>query len=108
MCCVSWLTASGLFSAVLAPGSRLRADLAMEGELLSLLALPSQAVSRASLGLVMLDLRPAAAVRALFQADETASAPLERTDPPAIARAGRNAVASLMARVEARIAVLAA
>ena len=101
-----WLAASGLFAAVLAPGSRLRADLALEGELLSLLAMPAQRISRASLGLVLLDLRPAAAVRALVQADVTASAPLDATDPPGIARAGQAAVALLMTRVEERLAAV--
>ena len=48
-----WLAASGLFSAVLAPGSRARADLALEGELQSLLAMPAQGSSVAALGLVL-------------------------------------------------------
>lgn len=98
-----WLTASGLFSAVLAPGSRLRADLALEGELQSLLALPAQGVSRIGLGLVMLDLRVAAAVRVVFQADETATAPLAASNPPGIAQAGRAALARVMADIEARV-----
>jgi ABC-type uncharacterized transport system auxiliary subunit len=98
-----WLAASGLFSAVLAPGSRLPADLALEGELLSLLATPAQGSSRAALGFVLLDLRPAP-VRALLQADVSAEAPLEGVDPPELARSGRKAVARLMEAAEARIA----
>ena len=98
-----WLAASGLFSVVLAPGSRAHADLALEGELQSLLATPAQGSSRASLGMVLLDLRPSP-VHVLLQADETAEAPLEGTTPPEIARSGRAAVARLMAAVELGVA----
>ena len=98
-----WLAASGLFAAVLAPGSRARADLALEGELLSLLALPGQGITTASLGLVLLDLRPAP-VRVLLQADVTAQAALAGGGPPAIAASGREAVAGLLAGVERRVA----
>jgi cholesterol transport system auxiliary component len=98
-----WLTGSGLFAAVLAPGSRARADLALEGELHSLLATPAQGSSRAALGLVLLDLRPSP-VRVLTQSDETAEAPLSGTTPPEIASSGRAAVARLLAGVETRLA----
>ena len=98
-----WLAASGLFSAVLAPGSRLRADLALEGELLSLLARPADRLSRVSLGLVLLDLRPSP-VRVLLQTDVAATAPLDSGEPPAVAHAGQAALASAMQMVEAQIA----
>ena len=75
-----WLAASGQFAAVLAPGSRARADLALEGELQSLLALPAQGVVRAALGLVLLDLRPAP-VKVLLQRDVTAEAALAGRAP---------------------------
>ena len=97
-----WLAASGLFSAVLAPGSRLRADLALEGELLSLLAQPAQRVCRTALGLVLIDLRPAP-VRVLVQADVTAATVLTGDAAPAIALAGQAALSELMQRVEARL-----
>ncbi len=97
-----WLAASGLFSVVLAPGSRAHADLALEGELQSLLAMPAQGSSVAALGLVLIDLRPAPA-RVLLQDEETASAPLAGTSPPDIANAGREAVATLMAQVESKL-----
>ncbi len=102
-----WLAASGLFSAVLAPGSRLRADVALEGELLALLARPADRVSRVSLGLVLLDLRPSP-VRVLTQAELTATAPMGGPDAPAVARAGQAALASLMTLVEARVAAAVA
>ncbi len=98
-----WLAASGLFSAVLPPGSRARADLALEGELLSLIAIPGQGMSRAALSLLLIDLRPAPA-RILLQADETATAALGAAGPPDVARSGQAALAGLMAAVEARVA----
>ncbi len=98
-----WLAASGLFAAVLAPGSRAHADYALEGELQSLLATPAQGSSRAGLGLVLLDLRPSP-VKIVLQANESAEAPLAGTDASDLAQSGREAVARLMAAVETRIA----
>ena len=98
-----WLAASGLFSAVLAPGSRARADLALEGELQSLLATPAQGSSRAAMGVVLIDLAPSPS-RVLSQADETAEAPLDGRAPPQLAASGRAAVSRLMAAVEGRVA----
>ncbi len=97
-----WLAASGLFAAVLAPGSRARADLALEGELQTLLATPAQGSSRAALGLVVIDLHPSQA-RVLLQADATAQVPLLGSSPPQVAASGRAAVAQLMTEIEARI-----
>src|ERR1700744_2704204 len=41
-----WLSASGVFGAVLAPGSRVRSDLVLEAELTALLANPGAGVAR--------------------------------------------------------------
>jgi len=49
-----WLAASGLFSAVVGPGSRLRPDLVLEGELLRLHAEPAQGIARAGLSVLLL------------------------------------------------------
>ena len=49
----SWLAQSGLFSAVLAPGSRLAADLVLEGELDALWTVPAENTARAALGLTL-------------------------------------------------------
>ena len=100
-----WLAASGLFAGVLPPGSRAHADLALEGELLSLVAAPAQGESRAAMGIVLVDLRPAQP-HLLLQAEETAAAPLAGTEPPEIAQSGRQAVAALLNQVEHRIAPL--
>ncbi len=52
-----WLAASGLYSAVLAPGSRLHADLVLESELPTFVADPPAGVARVALSLVLLDQR---------------------------------------------------
>ncbi len=48
-----WLADSGLFSAVVAPGSRLLADLVLEGELAALWTVPAEHTARAALGLTV-------------------------------------------------------
>jgi cholesterol transport system auxiliary component len=53
-----WLTASGLFSAVTAPGSRLPPDLVLEGELVRLQAESEAAVARAALSVLLLSQTP--------------------------------------------------
>jgi ABC-type uncharacterized transport system auxiliary subunit len=97
-----WLAASGLFAAVLAPGSEARADLVLEGELLTLIADPAHGVSRAALGVVLLDMRPAAA-RLRLQAEIRADAPLTAVTGPGVAQSGCAALAMLLAMVERRI-----
>jgi ABC-type uncharacterized transport system auxiliary subunit len=52
----TWLAASGLFAAVVTPGSRADATLVLEGELTSLEAVPSAQEARAGLaGVLLLD-----------------------------------------------------
>ena len=50
-----WLAASGLFAAVVSPGSRLRAGLVLEAELLRLQAEPRAGLARAGLAALLLD-----------------------------------------------------
>jgi ABC-type uncharacterized transport system auxiliary subunit len=97
-----WLAASGLFAAVLAPGSRAHADLVLEGELLSLIADPAHGVSRAALGVVLLDVRPAAA-KLRLQAEIRAEAPLLAVTGPGVAQSGCAALAALLSLVEQRV-----
>jgi len=52
-----WLLDSRLFSAILAPGSRLTPDFVMEGELTRLAAMQSEGVARAELTLLLIDER---------------------------------------------------
>ncbi|MDO9709059.1 ABC-type transport auxiliary lipoprotein family protein [Paracraurococcus lichenis] len=49
-----WLVASGRFGAVTAPGSRLRSDLILEGELTRLQAEPANGLARAALSALLL------------------------------------------------------
>ena len=55
---LQWLADSGLFSAVVAPGSRLNADFVLEGELDVFIADLNAGVARVALALVLLDQRP--------------------------------------------------
>ena len=98
-----WLAASGRFAAVLAPGTRASSDLALEGEVQTLIAVPAQGISRAAMGLTLIDLRPSPA-HVLLQAELMASAPLAGTMPEQIAQSGQAAVAALLRAVEQRIA----
>ncbi|MDB5371609.1 MAG: hypothetical protein JWP04_251 [Belnapia sp.] len=49
-----WLAASGRFAAVTLPGSRLRADVVLEGELIRLQAEPAAGLGRAALSVLLL------------------------------------------------------
>jgi cholesterol transport system auxiliary component len=53
-----WLAASGIYAVVLAPGSRLNADLVLEGELETFVADVPAGMARARLAVVLLDQRP--------------------------------------------------
>ena len=95
----AWLAASGLFAAVLAPGSRATPDLVLEGELESLVADPGGGVARAALSYVLL--RAAGlADTVLTQAAPVATAPLAGRTPETEVAAMRAAVATLCGDVE--------
>ena len=98
-----WLADSGLFAAVVGPGSRITADLVLEGELLALHADLASMAARATLALVLIDQRPGSA-RIGLQRTVAASARLEGTDPPALARAQVAAVAAMLRETEADLA----
>jgi cholesterol transport system auxiliary component len=98
-----WLGDAGLFRAVLAPGSRLDADLVLEGELNTFQADLGAGVAHASLALVLLDQRSGAA-RVLLQRTETAEVPLNGTDPPALVEALKAALVAVLKKAERDIA----
>ena len=100
-----WLAASGQFAAVLAPGSRLPADLVLEGELLALRAEPARGVAVASIAYVLADQRPRDAVL-LRQETMDAEAPLLGADAPAQAAAQLRALAIVLARIEMSLRAL--
>jgi cholesterol transport system auxiliary component len=98
-----WLAASGLFSGVVAPGSRLQADLVLEGELTVLHADLGNGTARAALALVLIDQHPTPA-RVLLQRTETASVKLEGKDTPAQVHAQVAAVEAVLRQADADIA----
>ena len=103
-----WLAGSGLFSAVVSPGSRLRAGLVLEAELLRLQAEPRAGVARAGLAALLLDEpRAGGQARILGQFTPEGTAPLRggprQTDTVAAsdaAAAMREALAAALAALE--------
>jgi cholesterol transport system auxiliary component len=98
-----WLGDAGLFRAVLAPGSRLDADLVLEGELDTFLADLNAGVARASVALVLLDQRPGT-VKVLLQKTETAEVTLTDTAPPGLVEALKAALVAVFGKAERDIA----
>jgi ABC-type uncharacterized transport system auxiliary subunit len=98
-----WLTASGLFAAVTAPGSRLRANLVLEGELIRLQAEPAAGRARAALAVLLLAESEAAPTRILAQLQPEAAAPLAGSDGAAAAAAMAAALAGTLAALEAAL-----
>jgi cholesterol transport system auxiliary component len=98
-----WLVDAGLFSAVVAPGSRLNADFVLEGELDVLVADLNTGVAQAALALVLLDQRPNP-TKVLLQKTETAEVKLAGTDPPAIAAGLKAALADALRQAETDVA----
>jgi len=91
-----WLSASGLFAAVVSPGSELPASLVLEGELLALSADPATGTARVSLALVLLR-RPRDVP--LLQRTFTGTARLQGQDGPALAAAMRAAIADMLPQI---------
>jgi cholesterol transport system auxiliary component len=98
-----WLVDAGLFSAVVAPGSRLNADFVLEGELDVLVADLNTGVAQAALALVLLDQRPNP-TKVLLQKTESAEVKLAGTDPPAIAAGLKAALADALRQAETDVA----
>jgi hypothetical protein len=101
-----WLVGSGLFAAVLAPGSREPADLVLEGTLTQLLSDPSAGRAWAAISIVLIGAR-GTSNRILLQATESGEAPLGSTDPPAQVAAQRAALAAVFGKIDAALASFA-
>jgi len=101
-----WLEASGRFTAVLAPGSRMRADWILEGTLTALIAEPAADQARAVLSVVVLDQRGGASPRVMAQRVLRAQAPLSGNEATARAAAMREALAQVLAQAEQLLAGL--
>jgi cholesterol transport system auxiliary component len=106
----AWAEASGVFSAVVAPGSRLTPGLIIEGELSEFVADTAARQARAVLTLVVI--RNAgtavATARPLAQSRITGSAPLAGLAPPALVAAQRAALANALAQAVALLTSCAA
>jgi len=98
-----WLADTGLFSAVVAPGSRLTADFVLEGELDVFIADLNAGVGRAALALVLLDQRQGS-TKVLLQRTETAEVKLTGTEAQAIAEAMKAVTAAVLQRTEVDVA----
>ena len=90
-----WLSASGLFGGVVAPGSRARNDFVLECELTALIADPGRREARAGLSAVLMR-EGEGETRLLTQLAVTGKAPLpapgtDGTLPPEVLAAGMNA-----------------
>ncbi|MGE4480529.1 ABC-type transport auxiliary lipoprotein family protein [Acidocella sp.] len=103
---VSWAQASGLFSAVVTPGTRLTPGLIVEGELTELLTDIPARQARAAMSLLVI--KPAGNLggfaQPLGQVKLTAAQPVHGTGAAAQAAAQTQAVASLLAQAMARLA----
>jgi len=101
-----WLADAGLFSAVVAPGSRLNPDFVLEGELNSFMADIGANVARVALALVLLDQR-ATPTKVFLQKTESATVRLTGTEPPAIAAGLKAALAEVLQAAETDVAAAA-
>ena len=101
-----YLAQSGLFAAVLTPGSLADADLALEPELLRLWAEPAAGRAVASISIVLLATGSLNS-RVLLQATESASASLGGQGPQAEVDAELAALGMVFRKVEAALAPFA-
>lgn len=98
-----WLAASGLYAAVLAPGSRLNADLVLEAQLDTFIADIPAGVARVALGLVLLNQQPAT-TKVVLQRRIEAQATLAGTAVPDLVEAMRAALRDVLQQAEAVLA----
>lgn len=97
-----WLAASGLYAAVLAPGSRMTADLVLEGQLNTFMAdLPAK-TARADVSVVLLDQRPTTTT-VVMQRSFRAEVKLDGTDIPQIVEGLRAALRQVLEQIEAAL-----
>ncbi|HUA77053.1 MAG TPA: ABC-type transport auxiliary lipoprotein family protein [Acetobacteraceae bacterium] len=101
-----YLAQSGLFSAVLAPGSLADADLTLEPNLLALWAEPAAGRAFASLSVVLLATRTLTS-RVLLQATESASVPIAGQGTEAEVDAELAALGVVFHKIEAALAPFA-
>lgn len=99
-----YLAQSGLFAAVLAPGSLAESNLTLEAELMQLWVEPAQAHAVASVSIVLLATGSVSS-HVLLQATETATSPLASgADPAAQVAAQRAALAEVFRKTVSALA----
>ena len=97
-----WLSASGKFGAVVAPDSRVQADLALEGELTALWAEPGQNRAQAAMAVTLVDQR-GTIPRILLQRTFRGEANLGSDNPPDAVGAQLAALTEVFRQIEAAI-----
>ncbi len=98
-----WLAASGLFSAVVAPGSRAEASLVLEGQLTVLEAVPFAREARAGLSVLLLR-EEGAGTRVLGSLEVSGAAPMAAdAEAPAEAAAMNAALGAAFSELEAAL-----
>ena len=102
----AWLAESGLFGAVLDPGSLASPDLVLESTLTAFVADPPAGQARAALAIVLLRERAGNTTVAL-EKTEAAAAPLAQPGAPAATAALRAALAGVLAATERDLAPFA-
>ncbi len=94
-----WLAGCGKFGAVTAPGSRVKPDYLLEGELTALLSVPGEGIARAAMSVVVLDARGDTS-HVVFQRRVTGEAKLAGPGPEAAVKAQLAALLLAFAEVE--------
>jgi len=97
-----WLTDSGLFSAVIAPGSRLEPDQVLEAELTGLWTIPVTSQAHCAIGVTVVAQR-GTTTRVLLQHRLAAETPMAGTSPREAVEAQSAALAAVLARIEAAL-----
>jgi cholesterol transport system auxiliary component len=102
-----WLAASGLFSAVVSPGTGLTPDLILNATLTTFIADPRTLTAHAALALVLIDQR-AIPAKVLLQKTVSADAHMTADTSDGIVNALRTALANVLSATEATLASLPA
>lgn len=97
-----WLAESGIFAAVVAPGSRAAPDFALEGDLTALWSEPAARLAHASIAIIVIAQKPEAG-RIIVQRQFSETAALAADGPQAEMQAMVAALAIALARIEAAL-----
>jgi ABC-type uncharacterized transport system auxiliary subunit len=98
-----WLADCGRFAAVVAPGSRMPADLALEGELTALWSEPAAGHADATVSIVVVQ-QSGATPRIVLQRTEAGEAPLAGALPPDQVAAQIAALTAVFEKIEVALA----